>query len=51
MASKREQVKMKSEESNHHYYTTKNKSNTPNRIELKKFDPTVRKHVKYKEAK
>ncbi len=51
MASKREKIKMKSEESNHTYYTKKNKSNTPSRIELSKFDPTVRKHVKYKETK
>lgn len=51
MASKREQIKMKSEESAHHYYTKKNKSSTPNRLELKKFDPVVRKHVKYKETK
>jgi large subunit ribosomal protein L33 len=51
MASKREQVKMKSEESSHFYYTQKNKSLTPNRLELNKYDPTLRKHVKYKETK
>ncbi len=51
MASKREQVKMKSEESSHCYYTQKNKSSTPNRMELSKYDPTLRKHVKYKETK
>jgi large subunit ribosomal protein L33 len=51
MASKRDQIKMKSEESSHYYYTTKNKTSTPNRIELKKYDPTLRRRVKYKETK
>ncbi len=51
MASKRQQAKMKSEESNHYYYTEKNKTTTPNRMELNKYDPTLRKHVKYKETK
>ena len=44
MASKREQIKMKSEESAFHYFTRKNKSSTPNRLELKKYDPVARKH-------
>ena len=35
----------------HFYTTTKNKRNTPEKMEIKKFDPTVRKHVVYKEAK
>ena len=35
-----------------HYYTTsKNKKNTPDKLEMKKYDPVVRKHVMYKEAK
>ena len=35
-----------------HFYTTdKNKRTTPDKIEIKKFDPVVRKHVPYKEAK
>jgi len=35
-----------------HFYTTdKNKRTTPDKIEIKKFDPRVRKHVIYKEAK
>lgn len=51
MASKREQIKMKSEESEFYYYTTKNKSSTPNRIELKKYDPILRRRVKFKETK
>ena len=35
-----------------HFYTTdKNKRNTPDKFEFKKYDPVVRKHVIYKEAK
>ena len=33
------------------YITTKNKKNMPEKMEIKKFDPVVRKHVVYKEAK
>ncbi|MBL6718521.1 MAG: 50S ribosomal protein L33, partial [Pseudomonadales bacterium] len=33
------------------YTTDKNKKNTPDKLEFKKFDPVVRKHVIYKEAK
>lgn len=51
MASKRENIKLKSSESSHHYYKKKNKSNTSERITLKKYDPTIRKHVEYKEVK
>ena len=35
----------------HFYTTTKNKRNMPGKMEIKKFDPTIRKHVIYKEAK
>ncbi|MEO6974343.1 MAG: 50S ribosomal protein L33 [Gallionella sp.] len=35
----------------HFYTTTKNKRTTPEKIEMKKFDPKVRKHVMYKETK
>ena len=51
MASKREKIKMKSSESSFCYYTTKNKSKTPERKTLKKYDPTLLKHVEFKEAK
>lgn len=51
MASKRDQIKMKSEESSHYYFTQKNKSSTPNRLERRKYDPTLQKHVNYKETK
>ena len=35
----------------HFYTTTKNKRLHPEKVEIKKFDPTIRKHVIYKEAK
>ncbi|WP_185858054.1 50S ribosomal protein L33 [Blattabacterium cuenoti] len=33
------------------YITTKNKKNTPNRIELKKYNPILRKYTIHKEIK
>ena len=33
------------------YTTDKNKRNMPGKMEIKKFDPVVRKHVMFKEAK
>ena len=47
----RETVKMKSTESNSCYWTVKNKRNTTERMELKKYDPELRRHVIFKEAK
>ena len=44
-------VKMRSTESGHMYYTEKNRRNTTERLELRKYDPLVRKHVVYKETK
>ncbi len=35
----------------HFYTTTKNKRLHPEKMVIKKFDPRVRKHVDYKEAK
>ena len=43
-------VKLKSEASSHCYFTQKNKNNSKERLQLRKFDPIVRKHVMYKEA-
>ena len=51
MASKREKIKLKSSESDFCYHTVKNKSNTQERISLTKYDPTLRKHVEFKETK
>ncbi len=50
-AGNRVQVKLKSTESPHKYYTTKNKRNTPDRLELKKYDPVLRKQVTYRDEK
>ena len=48
----REKIKLVSSAKTGHYYTTtKNKKNMPDKIEIKKFDPVVRKHVAYKESK
>ena len=44
-------IKLKSTESPHVYWTSKNKINTTGRIEHKKYDPVVRKHVVYRESK
>ena len=33
------------------YTTTKNRKNTPDKFEFKKYDPVVRKHVVFKEGK
>jgi large subunit ribosomal protein L33 len=50
--SKREKIKLESSAGTGHFYTTsKNRTNTPNKLELKKYDPVVRKHVVYKETK
>lgn len=44
-------IKMKSSESDHCYFTYKNRRNTTGKLELRKYDPTLRKHVVYKETK
>ncbi len=50
--SNREKIKLVSSADTGHYYTTsKNKKLHPEKLETKKFDPTIRKHVMYKEAK
>ena len=35
----------------HYYTTTKNRRLHPEKLELKKYDPRIRKHVVYKETK
>ena len=48
----REKIKLVSSAGTGHYYTTdKNKKNMPDKMEVKKFDPVVRKHVVYTEGK
>ena len=54
MAAKggREKIKLESTAGTGHFYTTdKNKKTTPDKMEISKYDPVVRKHVPYKEAK
>lgn len=51
MASKREKIKLKSSASSFHYHTIKNKTKTPDRLTLMKYDPVVRQHVEFKETK
>lgn len=48
----REKIRMNSTAGTGHFYTTdKNKRTTPDKLEMKKFDPVARKHVMYKEGK
>lgn len=48
----RDKIKLVSSAGTGHYYTTmKNKRLHPDKLETMKFDPVVRKHVKYKESK
>ena len=48
----RDKIKLVSSANTGHYYTTdKNKRIMPDKMEIKKYDPVVRKHVIYKEAK
>ena len=48
----REKIKLVSSAGTGHYYTiAKNKRLHPEKMETKKYDPVVRKHVMYKEAK
>lgn len=48
----REKIRLNSSAGTGHFYTTtKNKREHPEKMEVKKFDPVVRKHVIYKEGK
>ncbi len=48
----RELIRLNSSAGTGHFYTTdKSKRNTPEKMEMKKYDPVVRKHVMYKEGK
>ena len=44
-------IKMRSTESSHMYLTEKNRRNDTGRLELRKYDPVVRRHVIYRETK
>jgi large subunit ribosomal protein L33 len=48
----RDKIKLESSAGTGHFYTTtKNKKTMPEKMEILKFDPVARKHVKYKETK
>jgi large subunit ribosomal protein L33 len=48
----RDKIKLVSSTGTGHFYTTtKNKRLHPEKMEVMKFDPVVRKHVTYKEGK
>ena len=48
----RDKIRLTSSAGTGHFYTTtKNKRTTPDKMEIKKYDPVVRKHVIYKEGK
>ncbi len=48
----RDKIKLVSSAGTGHFYTTtKNKRTMTGKMEIKKFDPVVRQHVMYKEAK
>jgi large subunit ribosomal protein L33 len=48
----REKIKLVASAGTGHYYTTDNNTRLhPEKLETKKYDPVVRKHVMYKEAK
>ena len=48
----REKIRLNSTAGTGHFYTTdKNRRTMPEKMEIKKFDPVVRKHVLYKEGK
>ena len=48
----REKIRLDSSAGTGHFYTTtKNKRTMTEKFEIKKFDPTIRKHVIYKENK
>lgn len=51
MAKTQHTVKIKSTESDHVRYTKRNKKQVTEKLALKKHDPTLKKHVLYKEMK
>ncbi|MCE5360605.1 50S ribosomal protein L33 [Candidatus Igneacidithiobacillus taiwanensis] len=48
----RDKIKLVSTAGTGHFYTTtKNKKNTPDKLQFTKYDPKARKHVAYREDK
>jgi large subunit ribosomal protein L33 len=44
-------IRLRSTESPYTYSTTKSKRNNPDRLQIKKYDPIVNKHVLFKEQR
>ena len=44
-------VMLHSETGQHVYVTAKNRHNTPGRLTLRKYDPRLRRHMVYREAR
>ena len=44
-------IKLRSTDSSHVYLTEKNKRNDAGRLELRRYDPTLRRHVIYRETR
>jgi large subunit ribosomal protein L33 len=52
MAKVREKIRLVSTAGTGYFYTTtKNKRNTPQKLKFRKYDPVIRQHVEFKEAK
>ncbi|NGX56094.1 MAG: 50S ribosomal protein L33 [Candidatus Anoxychlamydiales bacterium] len=53
MAKKKEReiIKLKNSETKECYWTVKNKKNTTDKLERKKYSKKLRKHIVFKEAK
>jgi large subunit ribosomal protein L33 len=49
--SQKNLVKIKCQETGQIIHTTRNKKNGDKKLELKKYNPTLRKHTLYKEVK
>ncbi len=47
----RELIRMISTESSYYYTTNKNKRNTPTKLRMRRYDPVIRKHTWFEEAK
>ena len=47
----RQLIKLRSTESSYTYYSQKNRRNTAERLELRKYDPFVRRHVIFRESR
>jgi len=50
-AGNRVRIKMRSTESPFTDITMKNKRNNPDRLEMRKYDPVLKKHVLFKETR